>query len=139
MTDMESWLSSVNLPNVAEVLEFLKDDLGVETEDDLQLLEVNDLLPKVKLIQARKLVAGWKGATTEQGIYKYKNILNPVHLVTESTQSGSTFISNFLDRNSSYSENGLTIICINMCSTSNIADFIRLTINKLKQLLKKQR
>ncbi|XP_071315412.1 uncharacterized protein [Trachinotus anak] len=68
MTDLEPTFlrSAINevLPDLAEVskdiLEETLQSLGIETSDDFQFLEENDLITALRPIQARKVLAVWK-------------------------------------------------------------------------------
>lgn len=50
-------LSSVAKNLIEDVITRIVDEVGVESEDDLKLLKETDLVPLLKPIQARKLLA----------------------------------------------------------------------------------
>ena len=44
-------------------------DIGVESTDDLSFVKVEDLMPVVSTIQARKLVKSWSGLGKNSSIF----------------------------------------------------------------------
>ena len=57
--EVQSVLSTLSPTLVEDVVQHLRNELGVETVNDLKFVEPSDF-PMLKRIQVRKLIASWK-------------------------------------------------------------------------------
>ncbi|KAF7649571.1 hypothetical protein LDENG_00139380 [Lucifuga dentata] len=86
------------LPDLAaailNILEETLQSLGVETTEDFHFIQEADLLPVLRPVQARKLVAAWKQTTQSTGIHNQSALTSPASS-TCSSSSPSPSLSPF--------------------------------------------